>query len=688
MQLPAFIILLPAFNRFIQLLKKGCLYFIIAACIFLFVPCCMYAQTVDTLQELKLFSIKPIEIAHTNNAVQQLNRAALAKLNSISVADAVKYFPGVVVKDYGGIGGLKTISVRSLGANQTAVMYDGIMVSDAQGGQIDLGRFSLDNIESIHLYNSQPPDILLPARSYSSASVIALSSVATDKSLLATTSFSATVKAGSFGLFNPAFSIKNKIAKNTVQSISAEHLQSKGNYRFVDYETGGGSDRRNSADIKSNRIEYDLTHTINDSNHVQLKAYYYDSKRGLPGSVILYNPVSGERLNNKSFFTQLSFLRNLSIKSKLLLSAKYAADNKFYLDPSYLNVSGKLENEFKQHEYYLSAAYSYAINAAFSVAYAADFFINKLKRTDTFALAFANPTRNTLLNNFSVQWKKKWIGINGNLLHTNIRESVEYGPAAKSLQQFTPAFSVSIKPLNQLPLRIRASYKNIFRPATFNDLYYTNIGNTLLRPEFARQYNLGITMQLQPKKFIKDITLTADGYYNRVKDKILAVPRQNLFQWSMQNVGKVNIKGTDVAMQVSLVEKSGMEMSFNMSYSFQQARDISDPGSVLYKTQLPYTPKHSGSANINAGYKQWIVSYNIIASSNRYRLGDPIPENLVKGWATHDVSLSYIMKTKKSWRYKMLAEVNNIYNKQYEVIRYYPMPGINYRLGINAFIKK
>lgn len=655
---------------------------------FLFVHCGMYAQQVDTLQELKLFSLKPIENTQTTNAVQQLNRAALAKLNSISVADAVKYFPGVVVKDYGGIGGLKTISVRSLGANQTGVMYDGIMVSDAQGGQIDLGRFSLDNIESISLYNSQPADILLPARSYSSASVIALSSLATGKGGQVATSFSARMKAGSFGLINPAISFKSNIAKNTTQAISAEYLQSKGNYRFVDYETGSSSKRRNGADIKSKRIEYDLAYKINDSNHIKLKAYYYDSKRGLPGSVVLYNPVSADRLDNKSFFTQLSFLKNISVKSRLLLSAKFAADNKFYLDPSYLNASGKLENEFKQKEYYFSAAYSYAITAKLSVAYAADFFISKLKRTDTFALTFPNPTRNTLLNNFSVQWKKKRMEVNGNLLYTHTSESVEKGPAANDLQQFTPAFSTSIQPWQYLPLRIRASYKNIFRPATFDDLYYTNIGNTLLKPEFARQYNLGITMQLQPKKLIKEITLTVDGYYNKVKDKILAVPRQNLFQWSMQNVGKVNIKGADVVMQVSLAEKNGMEISFNTSYSFQQARDISDPLSLLYKTQLPYTPKHSGSANINAEYKKWIVSYNVIASSNRYRLGDPIPENLVKGWSTHDISCSYLVKTKGNWKYKLIAEVNNIYNKQYEVIRFYPMPGINYRLGVNAFIKK
>ena len=37
------------------------------------------------------------------------------------VAEAVKHFAGVQVRDYGGIGGLKTVGVRGLGAMHTGV---------------------------------------------------------------------------------------------------------------------------------------------------------------------------------------------------------------------------------------------------------------------------------------------------------------------------------------------------------------------------------------------------------------------------------------------------------------------------------------------------------------------------------------------------------------------------------------
>ena len=45
--------------------------------------------------------------------VQSLSREELENLHALQLSDAVKRFSGVTVKDYGGVGGLKTVSVRS-----------------------------------------------------------------------------------------------------------------------------------------------------------------------------------------------------------------------------------------------------------------------------------------------------------------------------------------------------------------------------------------------------------------------------------------------------------------------------------------------------------------------------------------------------------------------------------------------
>ena len=73
--------------------------------------------------------------------IQTLSQQDISQLGIQNMADAVRRFAGANVKDYGGIGGLKTVSVRNMGAAHTAVSYDGVVVSNCQAGQIDIGRF-------------------------------------------------------------------------------------------------------------------------------------------------------------------------------------------------------------------------------------------------------------------------------------------------------------------------------------------------------------------------------------------------------------------------------------------------------------------------------------------------------------------------------------------------------------------
>lgn len=125
----------------------------------------LYEVTVTAHRDREGFTIIP---------VQQLKGKELERLSVHSVADAMRYFAGVQIKDYGGIGGLKTVNVRSLGTNHTGVFYDGVQLGNAQNGQIDLGRFSLDNMEALQLYNGEKSDVLQTAKDYASASTVYL----------------------------------------------------------------------------------------------------------------------------------------------------------------------------------------------------------------------------------------------------------------------------------------------------------------------------------------------------------------------------------------------------------------------------------------------------------------------------------------------------------------------------------
>ncbi len=634
---------------------------------------------------VKVWAAKPVMEANAAIPVQQLDQETLSRLNSLSVADAVKYFSGVVVKDYGGIGGLKTISVRSLGANHTGVMYDGLMMNDAQAGQTDLGRFSLDNISLIQLFNPHQPALLQPARNFSYGAVLSMMSrveeISNDVEL------TAKIRGGSFGFFNPSIYFAQPFKGGLSVSGNAEMQVTDGDYPFRDYETGDASVRRINSDVRNYRLETDVAYQLKDSGLFKAKVYFYDDKRGLPGAVVLYNRNAGDRLNNRLFFTQASWQNKIAPRSQLKVSAKYTADQKYYLDPNFPNSAGKIENDFRQKEYYISAVYASQLAEGLGFSLASDYQYNQLRRNDPFASGFANPSRGILMTNLALKYERNRYHLFGNLLFTGTADKVATGKAAKPYRELTPSLAASFRLTAHSPLRLRLSYKRIFRLPTFDDLYYTNVGNTSLSPEYAHCYNIGVTGQWKQQHYFQRLFFTVDMYYNQVRDKILALPRQNLFQWSMQNIGLVNIKGTDLAVQADFGKSGRLQTSVQLSYSYQDARDFSNPASVLYKTQLPYTPKHSGSVNLGFSWKAYTIGYNVLLSSYRYRAGEPNNSNLVKEWATQDLSVRYALPRNKNFKVQIIAELNNIFDQQYEIIRYYPMPGRNFRVGI-SFSKK
>ena len=112
-------------------------------------------DTIQHLQEVTIMSIQPSRTIATSQTLQGRD---LQALSSTSVADALKYFAGVQIKDYGGLGGLKTINVRSLGAQHVGIYVDGIRITNAQNGTVDLGKFSLSSMESVSLYNANKLD--------------------------------------------------------------------------------------------------------------------------------------------------------------------------------------------------------------------------------------------------------------------------------------------------------------------------------------------------------------------------------------------------------------------------------------------------------------------------------------------------------------------------------------------------
>ncbi|MDR0769361.1 MAG: TonB-dependent receptor, partial [Dysgonamonadaceae bacterium] len=541
---------------------------------------------------------------------QTLKSEEMERLNSFSVADAIRFFSGLQIKDYGGVGGLKTVDIRSMGTNHMGVFYNGIQLGNAQNGQIDLGKFSLDNIEEISLYNGQKSEIFQSAKEFGSAGSIYLTTKKPKFEKDKTTNFKAGLRTGSFDLLNPSLLYEYKISEAINTTFSTEWINASGKYRFryrrvtplgeLAYDTTAV---RHNGDVNAVRTEGSLNGYL-QGGMWKIHVYHYDSERGVPGAIVNNVWRNGERLWDKNSFIQGAFRQDITRKYSVKMNLKYAFDVTHYInnDDKLVHV----DNIYKQKEFYFSLANKYALRPNWDVSAAYDVQWNGLSE-------YMNVSRNThwlsLATAFTLADRLK---IQASLLGTYVNEELRRRDSVPPTKNLTPAVFFSYQPVKKYGLVFRAFYKKSFRMPTFNDLYYTDMGNAYLRPEYASQYNAGVLYDF------KHFHIGVDVYYNSIKDKIIAYPKGQQFRWTMLNLGKVDIRGMDITAMATVGFAGEWLLTGKLQYTRQEAIDITNPKDTYYRDRIPYIPQHSGSTIVMLTWKEWSANYSFIYVGERY----------------------------------------------------------------------
>lgn len=618
---------------------------------------------------------------------QKLNGKELEQLNSHSVADALRYFSGLQIKDYGGVGGIKTVNFRSMGTNHLGVFYDGIELGNAQNGQIDLGQFSLDNIDEITVYNGQKSQIFQPATDFGSVGSIYIRTRMPKFSEGHYYNMRANVKFASSDAIRTSLLYETKLSQSVCSSFSAEWLNASGKYKFryrritpsgeVAYDTTA---TRQNGDINATRLEANIYGVIRRGSW-SLKAYNYNSERGIPGAIVNNVWRRGERQWDTNSFIQGSFQKDFSEKLSSQIKAKYAFYRTHYVNDDTTQVT--VDNLYKQQEFYFTTSSVYEILPNWSASIAYDFRWNRMKSDMS---GFVFPTRYSNLVSAATAIDYKHLKVQGSILATFVKDHLEKQQDPDAQHVITPAIFANLFPFGNKLLSLRAFYKKSFRMPTFNDLYYADMGNSKLSPETAIQYDFGFTVNKEWNSgLLRHFELQADGYYNTIHDKIVAYPKGQQFRWTMLNLGRVHITGIDVSVQADVVPAKDLTLSARLQYTYQKAIDVTNPSDTYYNDQIPYIPWHSGSAVVNITYRSWNLNYSFIYVGKRYNQQENILFNYMQPWYTSDLSIikSFILG---NVRCKATLEVNNLFSQDYDVILNYPMPKRNYGLALTIDI--
>lgn len=621
-----------------------------------FIAISTHAQTsrldsVHTIRDVAVVGVRP----HYLTPSQTLSGAALQNLSTTSVADALKYFSGVQIKDYGGLGGLKTVNVRSLGSQHVGVYLDGIRITNAQNGQIDLGRYSLSNMESVALYNANRNERLQSASEYASAATVYLQTRRPDS-----TAFNVEYGTGSFGLqkLKAYFSFKKFLF------VDAEYQRTDGGYpfRFQSASEDTVGKRRNS-DISFYRLE-----AAGFYKGFTTHAYFYSSERGLPGPVVRRLSDqwdSTDRQWDRNFFLQATY-RHTWDRFALKTNLKYAYDWLRYLqDPSTNAAAMHCDNHYRQQDLYAS------VSAAWNTSW--------LSLTASTDLRWSDLTTNVYRSAYVYRLDSKSLlsaiasyrGFEGNiaLLYTHIGDhSARSAQSAAALSRLTPMLLAS---WHRRAFTVRAFHKRIFRAPTLNDLYYTLVGNAQLRPEYTSQFDLGVDYK------DRHLHLALDAYYNRIEDKIVAIPMKSQFRWSMVNFGLVKSLGLSATAGYDRTWGK-FSLNANANYTCQRDRDYSSPHDPEYRNTIPYSPLHSASLIVDLAYDGWSLCTSWLYTGDRFALISNNRDDMLGAWQTVDLKLNKRFRIRRH-SVQATVECNNLCDSRHEVVKRYPMPGRNWK---------
>jgi vitamin B12 transporter len=597
------------------------------------------------------------------------------------LGDLTSSFSGVFVRSYGGAGGLKTMNARGLGSQHFLLVSNSQTMLFNQMGSANLGDIQVDGLVAVSYSVGGTDDWRLPALAKSYSGVLSLSYK--DNYLMEKRSQSnLQVLGASFG--------RVKLSGNWYKSDEKWALFAQvygyrmdGAYPFS-YQHGfvqvDGTRFHNQTQEAAARLGGVLK--LNDKNLLHFSSQYLNAHRELPGAIVFYHPDVYQTLDNQQLNVNWKHEGNYQ-ESKLIMInyINYSWTKTDYQDA--FSMFGQAQQLYKES----NLDFGHNGKRQFGdwqINWSAQYVFSDLltNRTD---ILF--PRRHRALSNLGALYAHKNWKLRLDAPIQFLSDQLRQNPDQNRFL-LTPSLGTSkFWQKASYSTVLRASVGQFARVATFSEMYYGQIGNPNLRPEVSQMINLGFHHHRRTDKWNWGIGIDAFG--GKVKDKIIAVPTQNLFVWSVRNVQTVQSYGFDGVINLVYNFTGSSNIQLNLKSSLNVAHDVSDESSSTYKQQIPYTPYWLHSAELSYKYKRLSLTYQYSFNDFRFVLGENIAANLLDEFHLHDLRLNYEgkMKAESKYGYRFHAKCNNVLNTQYQVMRGFPMPGRNFEIGLSLFWK-
>lgn len=644
-------------------------------------PACVLSQEVEkdtTKSEMAVKMIDEVQIKRELALVmvlyplQTLGKESIEALNTDDVAGLISKVPGATVKSYGGLGGLKTVSLRGLGGQHTAIVIDGFQVTNAQSGQMNLGQLQSDGLVRVGAGTKQYFNTQLPVSSNFAGNYVNLVTFM-DQRYTEGSNVKASVRYGSFMRREGYFQGDKSKGKWHVGAFGKfRDAQGMYPFQFLNGATLTDGNRGNN-DYQDMHFGLKLGRTLKSQNKLRILYRTSFIDQGLPGAVIFYNESADERMKTQDHRVMIDY-RNMNPKKDYRLYLNAGSNNLQYIDPTHLSAAGEIHDHYRN--YSMNGGYIQTkVLKKFEMKWGAE---QRMDLLGTNREELGQPFR---LSTYGL------VGVRKNIARLELEALAgaqfvydDNHTSENQHLQFTPSAYARYQLPNSKHL-LDVNYKRNFRLPSFNELYFGEVGNHHLQPEIAHQFNLGWNWRIRESYYRWRWEVNPEAYFNRVHNKIVAIPTKNLFVWSMQNVAEAAVYGASVESHAVRRMRNETRFEFIANYTWQRVIDIT-PDAITHGHQVAYAPEHTANADVMFVGRGFNVRISNNFVSGRYALNQNVAANFLDPFWTMDASVGYTHKLKGKHKIGVQFNVRNLTNESYAFIRSYVMPGRHYLLTL------
>jgi len=548
---------------------------------------------------------------------------------------------------------LTSISMRGSGTSHTAVLWNGFNIQNSLNGGVNMAYIPASFMDDVKIQYGGSSAL------YGSGAIGG--TIHLNSQLEYNTGFSSEINtsAGSFGLYD--ISGKILFSNNTYTGALrfTDHMI-QNNYTFTNtFNFKPKIDTMVNADNHGSGIVSDNLYKINNRQQLVSHIWIQQNRSGDP------DPIS----------TSPTHGRETSTESRATLEWQYFGDkNDFYVRTAWFNEhllyhSLVDSGNHRAITYITEAEGRSKINQLQNIRYGTNFTFEE-GISDDFSGGNHFRRRNAFYASYNIlssSHKNSYI--------INVREELVNSVT-------TPVtFSTGLNCFLTDSLTLKGNLSKNYRIPDFDDLYWNVWGNPDLKPESGYSSDVGYSyvFKLQQVKIKIDQTI----YAGIISNWIIWEPSpSNPSIWHPYNLNKVFSRGVENNIRATYILndfKLGIGASYNLTIATQMNAANVDPS--LVGKELIYVPKNKAGCSFNIGYKTFSAEFIQVYTGLRYSDDLNTPSQEVNSFTIGNLILSDSFSYKKL-TVKFNFYLNNLWNSDYQVIQWYPMPRRNFMAGI------